>query len=243
MAALTLDGIAELLSEGVEMRMILVMDISHGGDVVLVNPAIKTLSEIKGKRVAAVNIPLGIYMVTRLLEKSGLNRDDIELFLMAETEQEKFYKQGKADVVVTYDPIKTKLQNLGMKVIFDSTDIPNEIFDILVVREDVYKTRKKDVCGVVKQWYRALEYIEKNPDDAAKRISLRLGVSEQEYAGMMKGIVIPDKSKVKNLISGNSPALIPAANKLISIMQHQRMLPDVVNIGDAIDPELGQCIQ
>lgn len=243
MATLTLDGILELLSEGVGMRMILIMDISHGGDVALASPAVKSLADLKGKRIAAANIPLGIYMVSRMLDKAGLERKDVEVFLMAETEHEAFYQQGNADVIVTYDPVKTRLQNVGMKVLFDSADIPNEIFDILVVREDIYLSRRADVCDVVNQWFKTIEYMRQQPDDAARRISQRLGVTVDEYQQMMQGIVIPDKKENASILGGHSPTIVASANRMAKIMQQERMLQNAVEIEPAIDVDFVNCIQ
>jgi len=240
-ATLTLDGILELLSEGVRLKIILIMDISHGGDVALAAPEIKTLKDLKGKRVAAVNIPLGVYMVSRMLDKAGLKRKDIELSLMAETQQEAIYAQGKADVIVTYDPVKTKLQNAGMKVLFDSADIPNEIFDILVVHNDVYKNRKQDLCRLVDRWFKAIEYIKDNQQDAAHRISRRLGVTVAEYHDMMRGIIIPDKSQQSNFLGGEKPGIYSAAEKLHNIMLKENMLKDTVNYEHTVDSSFVEC--
>lgn len=242
-APLPLDSVLELLQDGTKLRIILIMDISNGGDVALVRPDIKELSDIKGKRVVAVNIPLGLYMVARLLERAGLVRKDIRLQLMSETEQEDYYKQGKADVIITYDPVKTALQNAGMKVIFDSTDIPNEIFDVLVIHEDVYKSRSEDVCGIVKQWYKTLEYMQQNPEDAASKISRRLRVSEADFHNMMKGIIIPNKKSVTEMLSGESPALIPASDRLAKILYKEGLLRELVDVTPAIDKNFISCIK
>jgi len=241
-ASLPLDSVLELIQEGSQIKIILIMNISHGGDVVLVKPDIKHLTDIKGKRVAAVNIPLGLYMLSRLLDRAGLEKKDIELSLMSETEQEAFYKSGQADVVITYDPVKTALQKAGMKTIFDSTDIPNEIFDILVVHESVYLSHKKDVCEVVNQWFETLDYIHENQQDAAVKISRRLGVSESDYHQMLKGIIIPDKKTVKAMLGGEKPELVPAANRLASILQKERLIKDFADVSGAIDTDFVSCI-
>jgi len=43
-----------------------VMDVSNGGDAVMARPEINTLQDIKGKNIAIVNIPLGLYMLNRV---------------------------------------------------------------------------------------------------------------------------------------------------------------------------------
>lgn len=132
---ITLDETLELIHDGTKVRILLVMDISHGGDAVLARPEIKQISDIKGKRISVVNIPLGLYMLNRLLDKAGVERQDVTVFSMPETKQEEFYRDGKADVVITFEPVKTKLTQAGAHVIFDSSMIPNEIFDLMVATQ------------------------------------------------------------------------------------------------------------
>ncbi|MDH5395116.1 MAG: nitrate/sulfonate/bicarbonate ABC transporter, partial [Gammaproteobacteria bacterium] len=61
LATLTLDEVLELLLYGTKLRILLIMDISNGGDAVLAKPEIKNIEEIKGKRISIVNVPLGLY--------------------------------------------------------------------------------------------------------------------------------------------------------------------------------------
>ncbi|MDH5516387.1 MAG: ABC transporter substrate-binding protein [Gammaproteobacteria bacterium] len=242
-APLPLDGVLELLQDGTKLRIILVMDVSNGGDVALVSPDIKKISDIKGKRVVAVNIPLGLYMVRRLLDKAGLERKDINLQLITETEMVDYYKRGLADVIITYDPVKTALQKVGMKVIFDSTEIPNEIFDVLVVHEDVYQRQTNEVCGIVKTWFKTLHYMEQNPAAAAKKISRRIGVTEADFQTMMSGIVIPDQTRVMEMLGGSSPALLAPANRLVSLLVKEGLLRDKVDVSTAIDAQFISCVK
>lgn len=51
-------------------------------------------------------------------------------------------------------------------MLFDSSDIPNEIFDLMVVHEDVYLQRRSEVCDVVRQWLRTLGYMRQSPNAA-----------------------------------------------------------------------------
>ena len=241
LATLTLDETLELLHEGTKLRILLIMDVSHGGDAVMATADIKKLVDIKGKRISIVNIPLGLYMLNRLLDRAGLSREDVEVFPMADTHQLAFYQQGKADVVITYEPTKTRLANSGMKVIFDSSDIPNEIFDILVVHEDVYLTRKAELCTLVQQWFRSLDYMQSSPQDAADRISKRLGVTAEEFAPMLDGIILPDKSTNAMMLGGNTPGLLEPASKLSHIMQLEGQLSSNVDTRQALDREFASC--
>lgn len=241
LATLTLDEVIELLDDGMKLRVALILDVSHGGDAVLARPDIKELSDIKGKRISIINIPLGLYMLNRLLNKAGVSREDVEVFPMAESKQLKFYNDGKADVVITFEPVKTKLKEAGAHVIFDSSMIPNEIFDLLVVHEDVYLKRKGDVCKITKGWFRTLSYMTDNYDDSAKRITRRLGLSVRDYDALLDGIILPDNSENMKLLSGDTPGLIIPGEKLSEIMLYEKQISKKIDLSSAIDASFADC--
>lgn len=241
LSTLTLDETLELIHDGTKLRILAVMDISHGGDAVLAHPSIKSLPDIKGKRIAIVNIPLGIYMLSRTLEAAGVDRKDVKVYPMSESKQLDFYKQGKADVVISFEPVKTKLRHAGAHVIFDSKQIPNEIFDLLLVHEDVFRERRKDACEVVKGWFMALDYMNAKPEDAWLRVSKRLGVKADEIPVMMDGIVLPSRADNKRILGGDNPEIIAPARKLAEIMVREKMLSTPVDVSVAIDTSFANC--
>lgn len=241
LATVTLDATLELIHDGTPLRIVQIMDISHGGDAVMVAPHIKSLADLKGKRISIVNIPLGLYMLNRLLDKAGLNRTDVEVFPMSDSKQVSFYEQGNVDAVITFDPIKTHLAEKGMHVLFDSSDIPNEIFDILVVHEDVYQARRQEVCDMVKQWHRALDYMQTHKQDAARRISARLGIDIKDYDAMMSGLILPSATDNQRLLGGKQPGLLGPAKILSRIMFDEQQLSRPVDVSPALDTSFPRC--
>ena len=240
-ATLTLDETLELIHDGTELKILLVLDVSHGGDAVLARPEIKQLSDIKGKRISIVNIPLGLYMLNRLLDKAGIERSDVKVFPMAETKQEKFYRDGKADLVITFEPVKTKIVRAGAHVIFDSSMIPNEIFDILVVHDDVYNNRKPELCELASVWFKTRNYMDTNKDDAAKRITHRLGLKITDYDSLLDGIILPDVKTNKELLGGEDPGLLQPSRRLSDIMFKEKQLLRKIDASIAIDSDFTSC--
>jgi NitT/TauT family transport system substrate-binding protein len=241
LSTLTLDEALTLINDGIKLRIVAIMDISHGGDAVLAHPSIKKLSDIKGKRIAIMNIPLGLYMLKRLLDKAGVDRKDVTVYPMSEDKQVDFYKAGKADVVITFDPIKTRLEKVGAKVIFDSSQIPNEIFDIVMVHEDTYLKRRDDVCYVVNGWFKALDYLKAQPADAHKRMSKRLAVKPEEVPAMMEGIILPTRAENKKILGGEKPGLLEPAQRLAEILYQDKRINSMVDISKVIDTSFTSC--
>ncbi|MBS4097832.1 MAG: ABC transporter substrate-binding protein [Sulfuricella sp.] len=242
-ATLTLDETLTLLADGKKARILAVMDISNGADAVMARPEVKSLADMKGKRVAIVNIPLGVYMLNRTLDAAGLTPSDVTVVTLPEDRHEKAYVQGKVDVAITFEPFKTRLAQAGAHVIFDSSHIPNEIFDLLVVREEVYANRRKELCEFVRQWFVTLDYIRDHPRDAATRMGKRLGMDEPTYRATMGGLILPSRTENQRLLGGATPALLGPAQRLVGIMAKERLISVPVNPADAIDPSFQGCLQ
>ncbi len=242
MATLTLDETMDLLHSGVKLRILVVMDASNGADAVMVSPKIRQLSDLKGKRIAIENIPLGVYMLSRLLDAAKLTRADVRVIHSPESKHAELYQQNKADAFITFEPFKTHLAALGAHDIFNSSDIPNEIFDLLVVHEDVYLQRRKEVCFVARQWFKTLEFMRQSPDQAAASISTRLGVTTAEYHAMVNGINTPSLQENHRLLTGEHPEIIRPANMLNAVMMKEGQLTHAVDIVAGLDPALKSCL-
>jgi NitT/TauT family transport system substrate-binding protein len=243
LSTLTLDEVVTLLAKGQKLRILLVMDISNGADAVLARPGIKSLADLKGKRVGMENIPLGAYILSRILDKSGLKATDMTIIPMPEDRHEKAYLQGKIDAVITFEPHKTKITKAGAHVLLDSSQIPDEIFDVIVVREDVYQTRRDDLCHLVKQWFRTLDYVQANQKDAYTRMAKRLGTTEEDFRTAMAGIKVPLRRENQQLLGGNTPTLLAPARRLSDTMLRGHMIAEPVDIAASIDPGFASCLQ
>ena len=243
LSTLTLDETLTLLAKGQKLRILLVMDISNGADAVVAKPEIKSLAELKGKRLAMENIPLGSYILSKVLEMSGLKAADIEVIPMPEDKHEKAYSQGKIDAAITMEPYKSRITKAGAHVLLDSSQFPNEIFDIIVVREDVYQSRRDDLCNFAKQWFRTLDYVQANQKDAYARMSKRQGTNDEDFRTAMASIKVPLRQENQLFLGGNTPTLLAPARHLSDIMQRENMIPRPVDIAASIDTSFASCLQ
>ncbi len=242
-ATLTLDETLTLLSKGQKLRILLVMDISNGADGVVAKPGIKSLADLKGKRVGMENIPLGAYILSRVLDMSGLKATDMDVIPMPEDKHEKAYLQGKIDAAITMEPYKTRITKAGAHVLLDSSQIPNEIFDLIVVREDVYRTRRDDLCNLTRQWFRTLDYVQANQKDAYVRMGKRLETNEEDFRTAIAGIKVPSRQENQQLLGGSAPTLLVPARRLADIMLRGHMISGPVDISASIDPGFASCLQ
>ncbi len=217
-AALTLDEALLLMQGDTDVRLILALDVSNGADAVVARPEIGSLRQIRGKRVGAESTALGAYVLSRALERAGLSPADVQVVPVAIDQHEQAYREGRVDVVVTFDPVRTRLLVDGAGVLFDSSQIPGEIVDVLVVRGDLLRTRSRQVVRLRDAWYRALDHLRASPEDSCRRIAPREGLSCAEFQASLKGIAIPDRAENERLLAGKTPALLAPAERLAGVM-------------------------
>ncbi len=235
-AALTLDEVLMLAEKGLELRIVLIMDISHGSDVVIGRPGLEDIHGLKGKRVGVENTALGAYVLTRTLDTAGFALTDIEVVPLGVNEHEEAFTAGTVDAVVTFDPVRTKLLAKGGRQLFDSSEIPGEIVDVLAVNKQVLETRPEDVQRLLRGWFRALAYHQAQPRDAAQRMGAREHLSAEEFASALEGLRIPDRELNLEMLGGEAPTLLPAAQRLAEVMIDRGLFQGAVDTMSLLAP-------
>ncbi len=229
-AGLTLDEALLLAESGVDVRVLLVVDFSEGADVVLGKPEFKTLQELKGKKIGLESTALGAYVLSRALELNGMTFSDIQPVTLEVAQHEEAFKKNQVDGVVTYEPAKTKLTAMGANVLFDSSQIPGEVVDVLVFRADYVKQNKIQISRFLDAWFKAVDYLRQKPEDASQKMSQRLKITPQEALASFEGIKLPSREENRNLFSGNPAPLTVTGEKLKKLMLDNKLLSKDVDV-------------
>ena len=233
----TLDEALGLMQDGVDLRVILVADISQGADAVLARPDITRLQDLRGKRIAVENAAVGAIMLDAVLEAAKLTASDVELVAATGDQHTKLYQSGAVDAVITFEPNRSAILKLGGHVLFDSNAIPDRIMDVLVVRADQIAGHKQALTALVAAHFRALNYQAQQPQDAAKRIAPFLAVTADEIAAQYEGIKIPTLAENHAYLSGTQPRLKASAANLAALMLRNKLLQHAVNAEQLAEPK------
>lgn len=229
-AAVTLDEALLLTSQNVDLRVVLVLDYSHGADVILGGPGVATMDDIRGKRVGVENTACGAYILSRALEMAGIGLQEVTVVPLEASEHEAAYDRKRVDALVTYDPVRTRLLKTGGRILFDSTQIPGEIVDVLVVRRDSLDEQARHREILRRCWYHAQDYLRGNPRDAAARMAARMGLSPREVPASMNGVRMVGRDENRSLLGGPRPTLPLTAERLAKAMREQKLLVREVNV-------------
>jgi NitT/TauT family transport system substrate-binding protein len=190
-AALTVDELMSARADGVDLRAILVFDVSAGADVVLALPGV-TLKNLEGKRIGVEEGAVGGLMLSALLQAAGLRPSQILKVPMTLDNSDEVFRSGVVDAVVTAEPWWSSIEKLGGKLIFDSNAIPGRIVDVLAVRGDVLNQRREGLRHLVAAHFAALERFRAQPAVAGAYMAMRLRCMPDEVAQQFRGLELPD---------------------------------------------------
>ncbi len=234
-AALTLDEAAKLAYHGMDIKVVLVIDFSNGGDVLLGHPEMSGIRDLAGKKIGLEATSLGDYMLIRALETAGMRLAEVQLVPLDNSEQERAFKEGRVDAVVTYEPVRTKLLATGARNLFDSSRIPMEIVDVLVVKTEFLQEGGKEVEMLLKGWFAALQVLQKEDQAVCRFIAGREGISEAESRASLLGLQFPGLGENRYLLSGTHPGLLPAARRLVENMSEHNLISGKVDLAFVLD--------
>jgi len=138
--------------------------------VVPKNSPIRSLADLKGKKVAATKGTDPYLFLLRALQTVGLKRSDIEHVSLQHADGRAALEQGRVDAWAGLDPhmAAAELEG-GARLLYRNVGF--NTYGFLNVREDFLVTRANETARVIKAYERARAWTRANPSEAAKILS------------------------------------------------------------------------
>lgn len=219
-AAITLDNVMYLLDRGVDLQVVLLFNVSSGGDALLAQPGIASLSDLRGLRVGAEDTALSAVMLNRALHAAGLSREAIEVVPFTGNAVSA-WDSGELDAILTYQPAVQALLHRGLRVLFDSRQTPFLIVDVLAVRGDALPSAGDALHRLIAGHFAVQDQWRRDPLNTNFALASLLGVDAQHVFEVFRGLNIPDVRYNRQYLSASAPELSEAANTLCEIMREE----------------------
>jgi NitT/TauT family transport system substrate-binding protein len=158
---------------GVDSSSIILGDYSNGNDAVILKstgiaPKKKTLADISGQKVNLVQLSVSQYLLSRALETVSLKESDVTLVNTSDADIVGAFGTSDVTALVTWNPqVSEILKNRNAQKVFDSSKIPGEIIDMMVVNTQTLKDNPKLAKALVGAWYEAIGIMRGNDEAAA----------------------------------------------------------------------------
>jgi NitT/TauT family transport system substrate-binding protein len=233
-AALTLDEAMTQRADGVDLRVLAVLDVSDGADVVLSRRPLASLSELAGKRIGVEDGAAGAVMLGALLDAAGLSPGMVVKVPMMLDGSVEAYRSGKVDAIVSAEPWAAQIEAEGGVRIFDSRAIPNRIVDVLVARADVLQSQGAALRQLLAGHFLALKLLREQPDKAARLMAARMELQAAEVLPTFRGLKLPDAAENRSLL-GPGGGFARSVQELLQQMLAQGLLRRSIALAELVD--------
>ena len=195
---------------GVDSTVLIIGDFSNGNDgIVLLNG--NSVKDLKGRKLRIVELSVSHYLLTRALDMNGMTERDLTLVNTSDADiAGLFITESERDpkaAVATWNPPLMQVRNVrGANLVFDSSKIPGEIIDSLVVRSDLPDNAKKALVGA---WYETMGIMSsrsKAGQNAIKAMAEFSGGTLREFEAQLRTTAMFYKAKEASDFAG-SPKL------------------------------------
>ncbi len=185
---------------------------------------IRSVAELKGKRVGFAKAAGVHYLLIAALEKAGLSFNDIEPAYLTPADGRAAFERGSLDAWVVWDPFLTAAQKqAGARVLADGTGLAS--YQRYYLASTRFAQARPDVLGVL---YTELEktgrWVKQNPKEAAALLA--------PFWGLDAAIVEQANGKRSYAVRPVTPQNIVEQQKIADTFLAEKLLPRRVNAVD-----------
>ena len=151
-----MDALTIPAAGGRDSTALIVGDFSNGNDGIVLKGADKTLAQIKGQNVNLVELSVSHYLLARALATAKMSERDLTVVNTSDADIVAAFATDDVTAVVTWNPLLAEVRAMpDVSPVFDSSMIPGEIIDMLVVSTEALEDPRfgKALVGA---WYETM---------------------------------------------------------------------------------------
>lgn len=190
-ALTTLDN-AVIMADKVQgrvLQVVYIIDGSNGADAIVASPAIKSVSDLKGKQIGVSIGQVNHFLLMKAFEKAGLKESDAKLVNMNSDAAGAAFMAGKIDAAVTWEPYLSNAVHSGKgKIVFSSKDAPGVIIDVALIAPKISQKKLTWVKSFVTALEKGRQYLNEHPAQGTAIAGQYLEVKPEEVTEMLKTV-------------------------------------------------------
>ncbi len=233
-----------IASGGAKNTMILLLDYSDGNDMVVAKPGIKSLKDLKGKKVGLEVGFVEHLLFLKALEQAGMKESDVTIVNTKTNETPQALESNDISAIVAWQPSSGEaLKRVpGSKAIYTSANVPGLLYDVLSVSPTSLESNKSNWVKVTQVWNKVVNYVNdpKTQADAVKIMSARTGLTPEVYLPFLKGTRLFNIAEGKKVVvKGDGLKSLYGSSKIadgFNVKYEVYKTPQ--NIDKAIDPSI-----
>src|ERR1700677_5057188 len=200
---------------------------ASAGEAILVprDSPIKTVAELKGKRVALNKGSNVHFLLVKLLEKAGVRYADIDTIFLTPADARAAFERGSVDAWAIWEPFLAAAQRqTGARILADGNGVVSNHQFFLASRP--YASSRSDVVSIVLEEVAVVdEWAKTNPKEAAAALSPQIGLDQPTVELAL--------SRGGYGVKPVSDAVLAEQQRIADSFYDLKLIPKHINVRDA----------
>lgn len=190
-AVLPLADAESLSRAGKEVRVVYLLDESHGADGLVARQGIATIHGLKGQRVGVDARGSGRRLLLEALEHAGMSMADVEPVTLLQPEMTEALNRGDVSAVAISEPWMSPLRQSGAQILADSTPPSRPVIRAVVVSESALVGWREQVLELLRVLEPAGKILRDGDASASglKWVLARQGLSQAQFSQMLQRVI------------------------------------------------------
>jgi len=205
---------------------------ASAGEAILVpkNSSIKTVADLKGKRVALNKGSNVHFLLVKLLEKAGVRYSDIDTVFLTPADARAAFERGSVDAWVIWEPFFAAAQRqTGARILADGNGVVSNHQFFLAARP--YAKKRGDVVAVIiEELAKVDEWARTNTQEAAAVLQPQIGLDQATLELAL--------SRGGYGVTPVNDAVMAEQQKIADAFYELKLIPKHINVRDATLPEI-----
>jgi sulfonate transport system substrate-binding protein len=195
--------------------------------VVSSKSTIRTLVDLKGKRIALNRGSNVHYLLLRALESAQLKVTDVTVVYLAPADARSAFESGQVDAWVIWDPFLAAAELAGARVLKDGKDLVDNHF-FYVVERSFAEQHPQLVSAVLEQYRELSEWGKAHTEDAARLLADSSGVA---YEALLRS----ERRHTYGLLPV-TPDILQKQQTIADSFQRLELIPKAIRVEEAFLP-------
>ena len=186
-----------LAEQNQKAKSVIMQDWSRGGDGIVSLATIKSVEDLKGRKIACTQFTPSHFLLLYLLSQSGLTGEEraaVEkgiIFTQDAPAAAAMFKAKQVDAAVTWEPdLSSAVTARGDEahVLVSTTAATNIIADTLCARQELIDKAPDTLRDFIHGWFDGIEMIKTDPAQAYSLVAKALKLDDETVSGMLSGL-------------------------------------------------------
>ncbi|MFD1344042.1 putative urea ABC transporter substrate-binding protein [Litorisediminicola beolgyonensis] len=185
-SATNMDTLSIPAGGGVDTTALIVGDFSKGNDAIILKGE-GGLTDLADKPVNLVELSVSHYLLARALDSVDLKESDLGgVINTSDADMIAAFQTDDVEAVVTWNPlVSTILEDPAANKLFDSSDIPGEIIDLMVVNTETLEANPDFGKALVGAWYEVMGLMAAGDEEVLTAMAEASGTDLEGYKAQL----------------------------------------------------------